>query len=311
MNKKGINENNKKLTITILSLIVLVAGIAYALVGAIINYGSANITASIDDRPIFVADASNQISLEIPYVNVESDVEYELTNATGNVNVSLTAAYTASCTYDLYWQWDETADTKNQYIKTSGAEKEYTISGSNRGQSFAEIQLNNYDANNLKTKLYSGVIVTQNFTQETWDITAHFYKTKAIQESHKGANYSGKIVVENVQCYSKLNTLSDTVLALESNDDYTSKEDGTIYRVANQNGVRYEGKNPDNYVEYNGELWRIIGTFNGSDMNLDPNKEYTKIARSTPIGNMAWDTGGENDWVKSTLNAYLNGEYLS
>ena len=117
--------------------------------------------------------------------------------------------------------------------------------------------------------------------------------------------------------------LSETVLAKESSDDYTSSQDGSIYRVVNQNGVRYEGKNPDNYVYYNCtdesdtstcELWRIIGTFNGSDMNLDPNKKYTKIARSTPLETyMSWNSTSpyENDWVNASLNTYLNGVYFA
>ncbi|MBE6155230.1 MAG: hypothetical protein E7164_00540 [Firmicutes bacterium] len=116
-------------------------------------------------------------------------------------------------------------------------------------------------------------------------------------------------------------TLANAVLAKESSSDYTSSQDGSIYRVVDQNGVRYEGKDPDNYVWYNCtddndtstcERWRIIGVFNGADVGLDSSKKYTKIARSTPLETlMVWDTGGENDWVNSTLNAYLNGEYLS
>jgi len=132
-------------------------------------------------------------------------------------------------------------------------------------------------------------------------------------------------------------SLSETVLALERSEDYTSSQDGSIYRVVNQNGVRYEGKDPDNYVWYNCtddndtstcERWRIIGVFDGTDVGLDPSKKYTKIARSTPLETeMAWDCDdansdgdcisiydsleSENDWVNSTLNQYLNGEYLS
>lgn len=47
-------------------------------------------------------------------------------------------------------------------------------------------------------------------------------------------------------------------------------------------------------------LFRIIGVFDGK----------VKLIKATSIGNYAWDTNGSNIWSTSTLNAYLNGEYL-
>ncbi|MBE6149024.1 MAG: hypothetical protein E7167_06045 [Firmicutes bacterium] len=112
-----------------------------------------------------------------------------------------------------------------------------------------------------------------------------------------------------------INYLSQMVLAKESSRDYTSSQDGSIYRVVNQNGVRYEGKNPDNYVEFNGgELWRIIGTFNGADIGLDSTKYYTKIIKAqSTITKAQGNTlaGTYLDWVNSPANTYLNGEYYN
>ena len=121
--------------------------------------------------------------------------------------------------------------------------------------------------------------------------------------------------------------LSDKVLALESPYDYTSSQDQTIYKVAHETveyegqtldaGVRYEGKDPDNYVTFNGETagWRIIGVFEGSTIGLEPGKQYTKIIKATSLGNFAWDEyqngAYENDWENATLKTYLNGEYLN
>jgi len=129
------------------------------------------------------------------------------------------------------------------------------------------------------------------------------------------------------------NYLSDEILGLVSNNEYTSSQDGTKYVVKHEEvryegttydaGVRYEGNAPDNYITFNGnEEWRIIGTFEGSTIGLEPGKQYTKIIRNTSMHKL-WDcsywsddTGAcegnsENDWANSSLNAYLNGEYLS
>lgn len=110
----------------------------------------------------------------------------------------------------------------------------------------------------------------------------------------------------------KINYLNEAVIAMEDGFIKSSSQSGGgSYRVVDQNGIRYEGKDPDNYVEYNGEEWRIIGTFDGEDIGLDEGEQYTKIIKNTPIGNMYWNYADENDWVNSTLYQYLNGTYYS
>ena len=69
----------------------------------------------------------------------------------------------------------------------------------------------------------------------------------------------------------------------------------------------YIGSNPNNYITYNDEVWRIIGVFDGR----------IKIIRNDSIGNMSLDykksgvgssTGnnGSNDWSDSQLMYMLN-----
>lgn len=89
----------------------------------------------------------------------------------------------------------------------------------------------------------------------------------------------------------------------------TTQGDG---QVVNENGYRYEGANPNNYVWYNDELWRVIGVFDSSrhgttDTNL------VKIIRVETIGSYSWNgvSGYANDWPNSTLYRLLNGCYLN
>ena len=76
-----------------------------------------------------------------------------------------------------------------------------------------------------------------------------------------------------------------------------------------QTGIRYEGKNPDNYIWFNNELWRIIGVFN-SDSHGRTGEQLVKIIRSEPIGGLAWDKSNLNNWSNSSLKNLLNGAYL-
>ena len=75
--------------------------------------------------------------------------------------------------------------------------------------------------------------------------------------------------------------------------------------------IRYYGADPNNYVSFNDELWRIIGVFKDIDDGTGKKETRIKIARSESIGNYAWDSNDVNEWSTATLNTYLNGTYLN
>ena len=68
----------------------------------------------------------------------------------------------------------------------------------------------------------------------------------------------------------------------------------------------YKGANPNNYITFSGETWRIISVENDGTI---------KIMRNRSIGDRAFDTTGgtygSHNWARpADLNTYLNGEYL-
>ncbi len=74
---------------------------------------------------------------------------------------------------------------------------------------------------------------------------------------------------------------------------------------------RYIGNNPANYVEFNDELWRIIGIFDVDD-GTGNYKKRMKLVRNTGIGNSSWDSAKLNNWSTSSLMTLLNsGEYYN
>ena len=105
---------------------------------------------------------------------------------------------------------------------------------------------------------------------------------------------------------------------VDDNVNFTMKTSGTAIDVLKSNGemardnttdhnLRYSGANPNNYVKFNNELWRIIGIFG----------DNIKIVRSKSIGNLSWDSsastvnsgGGVNEWSQADLKEYLNAMY--
>ena len=81
-------------------------------------------------------------------------------------------------------------------------------------------------------------------------------------------------------------------------------------QVVNENGYRYEGKNPNNYVWFNNEYWRIIGVFDSASHGQN-NKNLVKIIRANVLDGLAWDKSDANDWTAASLNKLLNGAYYN
>ena len=75
-------------------------------------------------------------------------------------------------------------------------------------------------------------------------------------------------------------------------------------------GYRYEGKDPNNYVYFNNELWRIIGVFDSTSHGVS-NTNLVKIIRNESIGGYAWDKSNTNDWPNSSLYHLLNDYYYT
>ena len=95
----------------------------------------------------------------------------------------------------------------------------------------------------------------------------------------------------------------------------TQGENGIYYHNtsltngAGDNNYRYAGANPNNYICLGSDaatcpednLFRIIGVFNNQ----------VKVIKATSAGSKYWDEKNSNTWSSSSLNTYLNGEYLT
>ena len=81
-------------------------------------------------------------------------------------------------------------------------------------------------------------------------------------------------------------------------------------QVVNENGYRYEGKNPNNYVWFNNEYWRIIGVFD-SGSHGQANKNLLKIIRTDVLDGLSWYMSDINDWTAASLNKLFNGAYYN
>ena len=116
------------------------------------------------------------------------------------------------------------------------------------------------------------------------------------------------ITSDNITCDIDFTTISQTNL-----NNYiiglSGSEQGTG-QVVNENGYRYEGKDPNNYIWFNNELWRIIGVFD-EDSHGQSGQNLVKIIRNDSIGGLAWHKSNKNDWTVASLMNLLNGAYYN
>ena len=112
----------------------------------------------------------------------------------------------------------------------------------------------------------------------------------------------------NATCDVSFNTISKTNL-----NNYIIGLSGSTQgtgQVVSENGYRYEGKNPNNYIWFNNELWRIIGVFDEASHGVS-GQNLVKIIRADSIGGLAWHKSNTNDWTVASLMNLLNGAYLN
>ena len=122
-----------------------------------------------------------------------------------------------------------------------------------------------------------------------------------------------KLAIENitsddVTCDINFSTITKTNL-----NDYIISLAGTTQgtgQVINENGYRYEGKNPNNYIWFNNEYWRIIGVFDSASHGVSE-KNLVKIIRADVLDGLVWDKSNTNDWTASSLKSLLNGAYYN
>ena len=107
-------------------------------------------------------------------------------------------------------------------------------------------------------------------------------------------------------------TTSDTIRV----GQYTSSSVARLYiylkktsTTTNPAGYRYEGENPNNYVWFNNELWRIIGSI-PTKISSTNTSNLVKIIRNNEIGGLVWHTATTRpNWNSSSLYTLLNSNY--
>ena len=150
------------------------------------------------------------------------------------------------------------------------------------------------------------------------------------KDGHSAFDFNNPIS-KNITLYAVYNKKGCTVVDKTTAVDYIEnlyETDDTANNLAydntTDNNLRYINSSPKNYIEFNDELWRIIGVFEVENPNGVKEKRL-KIVKNTSIGNYSWDTtfhgteatgagnfntaNGINEWSQADIMYLLNPNY--
>ncbi len=228
--------------------------------------------------------------------NITSNWNVRITNITSILNGGATNA--VEPTYDNENGLTASFSTN---LTSPGDNAEYTIEVSNLGDidaTLTNIEIN--DSNNPAIIFEtSGLSEGDNLLQGAKDeliVKVSYNENVTSQPENTTSNITVTLTYEQASGGS---IPEEPKNAVEIITDLVSLSPVELY-TDEHNDIRYYGANPNNYISFNNELWRIIGVIDGK----------LKIVRNESIGNYAWSSGYDDyAWNSSDLKNYLNGEY--
>src|SRR5574344_558255 len=307
----------KQLRITIITVVLvalLVVGSSYALFETTVS-NPTDQTLSVGDLSItFNGGSAINISSLDPYTDAVA-----LTKSDNIYTFSVQNTGTVAYTYTIKLE-------DNPAYLSGGAS--YSASMTLLNHNYIRYSLDSSAAASLgsvNNLIYSGTInpgKTKSFSLRLWvaDPTTYNLPNEALgSEIHLNINVDGKA---SATVIAKPGIAADSIKNIAN----TSNESGGIKSISQAattqlratTEYRYYGANPNNYVTFNGELWRIIGVFETE--NESGTLEYrVKLIRNEPIGSYSWDTSastvnsgsGINEWSQADLMKLLNPGYES
>ena len=199
-----------------IELIIAIATLLVAVVGATFAYFSASttntadvtVTAETKAADAFTASSTGTIELDVEASAMQQDDgknDYTVVAATDTATVTVTllaGSGNASCTYDLVYTPSSTSPNII-YNATQNTYNEFAISGDSsiNANDFTDVNITGSSAITLK----QGATITNAAsagaaTEETWTLTGNYYNLAVDQSTAAGHTYGGNITVENVSC---------------------------------------------------------------------------------------------------------------
>ena len=284
--------------------------------------------------------------LEMPY---KVGVQYTSTFSDGMMHyyikeVNRPANSNVTANYVIKPETGKTEDDyKNQTVPGNDTYTGYTHGTFKNGKKYTE----------MVTGIFPASLNDQTIK---FNLIIQFPDNNENQDSEKGKTFNGKIVINYDEKVTVAQTISQIYEEKEKDSNGITpdglQKDGTgTYNIETVNSttekynvkllgnipnniiadtetdaydnLRYVGANPNNYITFNDETWRIIGLFNNittiDEQGNEKTESLVKIVRNDSLGNYSWDSSGStinsgygvNEWSQADLMTELNTDYIN
>ena len=271
MNRK-ISRTNRNYIIAGLCMILVIMGVGYA---AFATQLKINGTANIDSN------------WNVRITNIQSTVQ------SGSATNAVEPSYT-----------DTTATFKTNLV-SPGDSMKYDITVSNEGSIDAVLESIDVNTNENEAIIFetSGIENGDKLEASQTDIlTVIVSYNSSVTSQPENTNSTITVTLNYKQDDETVVPPTPTIIIGGQEVEIVTTGDG-LYKDEYEDGkYTYKGANPNNYITFNNETWRIISVENDGTI---------KIMRNESIGDMEFDSENSNAWETSDIKTYLNGEYLS
>ena len=236
---------------------------------------------------------------EVSKVDKEMFAMYVINETTGKYEEVTDSEYWPSGNYKLNTTKSSCVDTKGKSVSSDVLNYnggKLTVSSNQTLFCYLYFDIKADITINVSTDGVAGVMPTTGGYKNTLSCNDATYSWNPI---YQRIEFSG-VSSDEVKC--NLDYTKDTEIHTTLISEVESKAQ------THENGYRYSGKQPDNWIWFNGEKWRIIGSIpttlaDGTETNL------VKIIRSESIGGLSFDISGNKTWGSNTLYTLLNSYY--
>ena len=326
--KKFIKKIKSNKLLSILSVLIigvffiLIARVTYAYLAPVFNSAKTDVMGSSDTVDDFKFELGDPLKIDATPTTLKENGTNYVTSTTAKALLKANSTKkTATYNYYVYFQI-----ASNTFTYSDGSTPEIILTVTNpNGDEVTSIEgltygtFNGVSGFDVTTKegtfnIANSYEITSNsstsYTTQSWTIKITYLNLSIDQSINFGNSMGVNIYITKTEKV----LLADYVIS-----QYTGTQgenslyyhNSTFENGAGDNSYRYAGASDsvNNYICLGSDeatcpdanLFRIIGVFG----------DQTKVIRAKSVGDKEWNTSESNTWSSSSLNAYLNGEYLT
>ena len=327
--KKFIKKIKSNKLLSILSVLIigvffiLIARVTYAYLAPVFNSAETDVMGSSDTVDDFKFELGDPLKIDATPTTLKENGTNYVTSTTAKALLKANSTKkTATYNYYVYFQIKS-----NTFTYSDGSTPEIILTVTNpNGEEVTSIEgltygtFNGVSGFDVTTKegtfnIANSYEITSNsstsYTTQSWTIKITYLNLSIDQSTNFGNSMGVNVYITKNE---KKPTLAEYVISQYTGtqgDNALYYHNSTLTNGAGDNSYRYAGASDsvNNYICLGSDattcpeanLFRIIGVFG----------DKTKVIRAKSVGDKEWNTSESNTWSSSSLNAYLNGEYLT